>query len=59
MTDSGTWSFTITFLILYIALNANWGSFEAYLNFEEILMTGLIGAFFDTYFPITGLRASN
>jgi hypothetical protein len=35
------------------------GSFEAYSHFAGIQPTGLIGAFFDTYFPIINLRASN
>jgi len=35
------------------------GSFMAYQIFVAILLTGLIGAFFDLYFPIMNLRASN
>jgi len=42
-----------------IARNANPGSFMAYQIFVAILLTGLIGAFFDLYFPIMNLQASN
>jgi len=47
----------ITSIILNIARNQNQDSFKVYSNFEEILMTGLIGAFFDTYSPIFDIRA--
>jgi len=49
----------IIFPISNIARNTNPGSFEAYPHFAGILPTGLIGAFFVAYFPISALRASN
>jgi len=49
----------ITSLILNIARNQNQGSFMTYSNFEEILMTGLIGTFFNTYSQIIEIMKSN
>jgi len=39
--------------------NVNLSSFEAYHHFSGILPTGLIGALFVAYLPISVLRASN
>ena len=42
-----------------IARNSNLSSIRAYSLFGRFLVTGLIGGFLITFFPIPGIRAGN